>query len=297
MFMKTFNKIVLYARQRRSTTGVHETLKRLMMYWKTRSEITVFLESETARHFADLELPIADLSAKQTSYDLIIVVGGDGSLLGAARLAVQNNIPIIGINRGRLGFLTSIAPNEAETKLDEVLKGAYEEEHRFLLRARIHNENSAIMHEKLALNDVVLRQEDPAMIEFDVFDHKALISHYRADGLIVATPTGSTAYALSGGGPILHPVMDAIVLVPMFPHTLSSRPIVLGTQNALRIHMTTSNESSARLICDGEDHQMIAPGQWICIEKFPDKVRILQPLTYNYYETLRSKLGWETLNF
>ncbi len=294
---KKFNKIVLYARQRRATTGVSETLKRLVTYWQKCKSVTVFLESETARYFSDLTLPIADLSANETPYDLIVVVGGDGSLLGAARLAVQKGIPLVGINRGRLGFLTSISPHEAEAKLDEVFNGAYEEEHRFLLQARIQDENHVILHERLALNDVVLRQEDPAMIEFDVFEQKALISNYRADGLIVATPTGSTAYALSGGGPILHPTMDAITLVPMFPHTLSSRPIVLGTQNSLHIHMSSSNESPARLICDGEDHLMVNPGQWICIEKFPRKVSILQPLTYNYYETLRSKLGWEALNF
>lgn len=294
---KIFHNIVLYARQRRSTSGVAETLKRLMMHWQKSSDVTVFLESETARHFSDLALPIADLSADETPYDLIVVVGGDGSLLGAARLAVQKEIPIIGINRGRLGFLTSISPHEAETKLDEVLNGAYEEEHRFLLQARIQDEKNVTLHERLALNDVVLRQEDPAMIEFEVFDHKALINSYRADGLIVATPTGSTAYSLSGGGPILHPTMDAIALVPMFPHTLSSRPIVLGAKNPISIHMNLSNESPARLICDGEDHLIVTAGQWICIEKFPRKVCILQPLTYNYYETLRSKLGWESLNF
>lgn len=296
--MKTFHKIILYARQRHATSGVYETLQRLTTYWQKCPQVAVFLESETARHFANLSLPIADLNAKDISCDLIVVVGGDGSLLGAARLAVQKGIPIVGINRGRLGFLTSISPNESEEKLDAVFNGAYEEEHRFLLRSRIQDENNKTIHERLALNDVVLTQDDdPSMIEFDVFDKKALISSYRADGLIVATPTGSTAYALSGGGPIIHPTMDAIALVPMFPHTLSSRPIVLGTQNPIRIHLRLPNESSARLICDGEDHMLVKPGQWICIEKFPQKVCILQPLTYNYYETLRSKLGWEALNF
>lgn len=295
--MKKFQKIVLYARQRRSSTGVNETLKRLIAYWENHKKINVFLESETAKNFADFSLPVADFDSKETDYDLIVVVGGDGSLLGAARLAVQQNIPIIGINRGRLGFLTSIAPSEAEKKLDEVFSGHYTEEHRFLLKAEVQNQHNQVLHERLALNDVVLRHADPAMIEFEVFDHEALISSYRADGLIVATPTGSTAYALSGGGPILHPTMDAIALVPMFPHTLSSRPIVLGIPHSLRIYMNISNESSARLICDGEDHLMVEPDQWICIKKYPQKICLLQPLTYNYYETLRSKLGWEALNF
>ncbi len=295
--MKKFNKIVLYARQRRASTGVYETLKRLIAYWENNKKLNIFLESETAKHFADLALPVADFTTTENCYDLIVVVGGDGSLLGAARLAVQQDIPIVGINRGRLGFLTSIAPNEAERKLDEVFSGHYAEEQRFLLKAEVQNKDNQVLHERLALNDVVLRQEDPSMIEFEVFDHEALISSYRADGLIVATPTGSTAYALSGGGPILHPTMDAIALVPMFPHTLSSRPLVLGIPHSLRIYMNSSNESSARLICDGEDHLMVDPDQWICIKKFMRKVRLLQPLTYNYYETLRSKLSWEALNF
>lgn len=299
--MKSFHRIVLYARQHRATSGVYETLKRLMAYWEQHQSVTVFLESETAKHFSDLQVPIVT-EALKASCDLLVVVGGDGSLLGAARLAVQWGIPIVGINRGRLGFLTSIAPQAAEKALDDVFNGQYTMEQRFLLQARIQDENGTIIHQQLALNDIVLTQgEDPAMMEFDVFDQQALINHYRADGLIVATPTGSTAYALSAGGPIIHPTMDAIALVPMFPHTLSSRPIVLGTDHAIQIYLRlpieSSNEMSARLICDGQDHLNVEPGQWIHIERFPQKLSLLQPLGYNYYETLRAKLGWEALNF
>jgi NAD+ kinase len=294
--MKKFHHIVLYARQRRFTSEIYETLKRLMIYLKQNKSMQVFLEAETAQHFNDLSLPIADFNTNKIQYDLIIVVGGDGSLLGASRLAVQKDIPIIGINRGRLGFLTTILPSEIEKELEDVLQGKYEEEHRFLLQAEIQDEHHQVIATKLALNDIVLRQEAPAMIEFKVFDYKTLISSYRADGLIVATPTGSTAYALSGGGPILHPTMDAVALVPMFPHTLSSRPLVLSIPHSLRIYFE-SNQSSAHLISDGDDRLIVEPGQWICIKKYPRKVRLLQPLSYNYYETLRSKLGWEALNF
>lgn len=299
-FMKSFHRIVLYARQHRATFGVHETLQRLTDYWKKASNLQIFLENETAKHFTHLDLPVADLneSTKEKNYDLLVVVGGDGSLLGAARLAVQHQIPIIGINRGRLGFLTTILPEEAEKKLDEVMLGKYEEEHRFLLKACILDDNKNIITEKLALNDVVLRQgEDPAMIEFDVFDDKALICRYRADGLIAATPTGSTAYALSAGGPIVHPTVSVITIVPMFPHTLSSRPIVLGTKKPIYIHLRLPEKSSARLISDGQDHQEMLPNQSIRIEKYPEKLCLLQPLSYNYYETLRSKLSWEAPNF
>ena len=299
--MKSFRRIVLYARQHRATPGVYETLKRLTGYWKDRKDMTIFLESETAAHFTELvtesHLPIADFSEKE-SYDLLIVVGGDGSLLGAARRVVKMDIPIVGINRGRLGFLTSIVPHEAEKKLDEILNGAYEPEYRFLLKVYVKDKNEGIIAEKLALNDAVLMQNNaPFMMEFDVFDQKALISSYRADGLIVATPTGSTAYALSAGGPIIHPTMDAVALVPLSPHTLSSRPIVLGTQNAIQIHLNLPNESSAQLVCDGQNAVIVEPGQWIHIEKHPQKICLLQPTSYNYYETLRSKLGWEAPNF
>jgi NAD+ kinase len=314
--MKSFQKIVLYARQHRANPGIYETLERLTHYWQKRRGLSVFLESETASHFTALDLPVADFSLPDVSYDLLVVVGGDGSLLGAARLAVQKNIPIIGINRGRLGFLTSISPQDAEKKLDEVLGGSYEIEERFLLQAQVYDKNAKEnpLYETLALNDIVLTQgDDPFMIEFDVYCMRSsvpknkniqiqklensLISHYRADGLIVATPTGSTAYALSAGGPIIHPTMDAIALVPMFPHTLSSRPIVLGTENAIQIHLCLQEESVAHLIADGQERIAVASEQWIEIKKFPQKLSLLQPFGYHYYETLRSKLNWESRNF
>lgn len=309
MSTKSFHKIILYARQHRATSGVYETIQRLAVYWHKRPELAVFLESETARHleqhyhdFKALNLPVLSLDELQEDEKntVLVVIGGDGSLLSAARTAVQKNLPIIGINRGRLGFLASINPDEAEQKLDEVFRGIYDEEQRFLLHACIRNKNT-IVYEGLALNDIVLTQGDePCMIEFDVFDHKTLISHYRADGLIVATPTGSTAYALSGGGPILHPSIEVITLVPMFPHTLSSRPIVLGTQDtshSLHIHLRSSNESSCRMVYDGQENQIIQPDSWMDIKKYPKKLRLLQPLSYNYYDTLRSKLGWEAPHF
>lgn len=309
MNTKSFHKIILYARQHRATSGVYETIQRLVSYWGKRPELAIFLESETAKHLAQHYQDFNMLNLSVLSIDdlpdnekntVLVVIGGDGSLLSAARVAVQKNLPIMGINRGRLGFLASITPDEAEQKLDDVFRGTYEEEQRFLLHACIRNDKK-IVYDGLALNDVVLTQGDePCMIAFDVFDHKTLISHYRADGLIVATPTGSTAYALSGGGPILHPSMDAITLVPMFPHTLSSRPIVLGTQDAshsLHIHLSPNNESSCRIAYDGQENQIIQPDYWIDIKKYPRKLRLLQPLSYNYYDTLRSKLGWEAPHF
>jgi len=292
--MKPFQRIVLYARQHRATSGVYETLKRLKAHWQKRKTLEIFLESETAHYFSDLDLPVADLDGSDAGYDLLVVVGGDGSLLSAAKLAVTKNIPVVGINRGRLGFLTPIVPDEAEKKLDEILEGNYKEERRFLLQAQIWDDGLK-QYESLALNDIVLMPgEEPYMIEFEVFEQKTLISGYRADGLIVATPTGSTAYALSGGGPILQPHLEAIALVPMFPHTLSSRPIVLSTKNAIEIRLLASNEFSAHLSCDGQERQIVAPGQWVHIEKFPETLCLLQPVEYSYYETLRSKLGWET---
>jgi NAD+ kinase len=226
-------------------------------------------------------------------HDLIIVIGGDGSLLSAARLAVNVNTPVIGINRGRLGFLTDILPNEMETQLGAVLNGHYEEEKRFLLHTRIFDEDH-VYFEGDALNDVVLsRGKETHLIEFSVYVGQQLVSHYRSDGMILSTPTGSTAYALSAGGPIMHPHLNAIVLVPMFSHSLSSRPLVIDGEAKIELHISHFNESDLRISCDGHESRMVKPGQKVAVQKNHQHLRLLHPLDYHYYDTLRSKLGWE----
>ncbi|KGT48438.1 inorganic polyphosphate/ATP-NAD kinase [Acinetobacter sp. HR7] len=223
--------------------------------------------------------------------DLVIVVGGDGSLLHAARALVKYNIPVVGVNRGRLGFLTDIKPTEVIFKLDQVLKGEFQIERRFLLELEIRSKNE-IIHDAIALNDVVLHSgKSVHMIDFELNIDGQYVYRQHSDGLIVATPTGSTAYALSGGGPIVHPTMDAIVLVPMHPHTLSSRPIVVGGQSEIKL-VIRENRVPPMVSADGQHSIALNIGDTIHIRKHPFKLQLLHPPGYDFYNACRTKLGW-----
>jgi NAD+ kinase len=283
-----FRKVALFGRQR--VEGIEETLLAVRDYL-ANIPIEVVLEPDTAELIPDADLPVFSKDLICKNCDLLIVVGGDGSMLNAAHIAINYGLPVLGINRGRLGFLTDIRPDELY-KVNEVLAGRYIEENRFLLQAEI--EMTDQVKKMIALNDVVLLPGNIAhMIEFEVRINNQVICTQRADGIIVATPTGSTAYALSGGGPILHPQLDAIVLVPMFPHTLSSRPIVVKSDSEITIHLSAQTEVSPRVSCDGQERIPLAAGGIIKIKKNPKTLRLIHPLDYNYYQTLREKLGWE----
>lgn len=290
MTKQKFKRVILYARQHRANQGVNETLHRLVEYLQDQ-HIDTFIDIDTASSF-DLSLPVLARDKMGQKHDLIIVVGGDGSLLSAARMAITVNVPVIGINRGRLGFLTDILPQSIETQLGEILAGHYTEEQRFLLQTRIHDDESTYFQGD-ALNDVVLgRGTETHLIEFDVYINQQFVSHYRADGLIFATPTGSTAYALSAGGPIMHPQLNAMVMVPMFSHSLSSRPLVFDGQAVIDVRIGKNNESDLQISCDGHESRLVKPGQHVAIEKNPQFLRLLHPCDYHYYDTLRIKLGW-----
>ncbi|KTC65704.1 NAD kinase (plasmid) [Legionella adelaidensis] len=286
----TFQRIILYARQHRANQGVNETLHRLIDYLAA-NHFATYQDEETAHSF-NLPLPILQRDQMHNKSDLIVVVGGDGSLLSAARMAIKVDVPVIGINRGRLGFLTDISPHKMEQQLDEILSGKFQEESRFLLNTSISDEKTQ-HYQCDALNDVVLsRGTETHLIEFDVYINKQFVSHYRADGLIVSTPTGSTAYSLSAGGPIMHPQINAMIIVPMFSHSLSSRPLVFDGQSEVEIHISESNESELQISCDGHESGIVKPGQNILIRKNKQQLRLLHPNEYHYYDTLRIKLGW-----
>lgn len=228
------------------------------------------------------------------SCDLVIVVGGDGTLLGAARELAPCKVPVLGINRGNLGFLTDIKPDQACEKIAEVLNGQYTVESRFLVDAFVRRKGQPV-GEGSALNDVILHPGKAArLIRFDLYVEGEFVYNQRSDGLIVATPTGSTAYSLSGGGPIMHPKLDALVLVPMFPHTLTSRPIVIDGNLEIKIVIDERNETYPNISCDGQSSIACSPGDVITIRKKPQKLKLVHPLSYNFYETCRSKLGWGT---
>jgi NAD+ kinase len=290
MTKQRFNRVILYARQHRANQDVNETMQRLMDYLSLQ-KIDTFIDSDTAVNF-DIKLPVLPRDAMQPQHDLIVVVGGDGSLLSAARMAIKVNVPVIGINRGRLGFLTDISPQEIEAQLGGVLAGEYTEENRYLLHMCIYDDTTTHFKGD-ALNDVVLsRGNETHLIEFDVYINQQFVSHYRSDGLILATPTGSTAYALSAGGPIMHPQLNAMVMVPMFSHSLSSRPLVIDGEASVDLHISESNELDLQLSCDGHESCLIKPGQRVTIEKNKQQLRLLHPSNYSYYDTLRIKLGW-----
>jgi NAD+ kinase len=270
--------------------GVKETLRALIDYLRHLNH-AIIVETETAESLSDASL--STISRDQIGYccDLLIVVGGDGSLLNAAHAVVGQETPVLGINRGSLGFLTDIHPTEL-AKIQAILQGEYILEKRFLLTVNVTLQGKQIGQDN-ALNEVALiPNTTPHMIEFEIYIDDQFVCSQNSDGLIIATPTGSTAYALSGGGPILHPQLDAIVLVPMFPHTLSSRPIVVEGNRRIDIMISSSNTASPRISCDGQAYINSPAGSQLTIVKKTQPLNLIHPTDYNYYETLRSKLHW-----
>ena len=221
--------------------------------------------------------------------DLAIVIGGDGTLLSSAREMVDAGIPLLGINLGRLGFLVDISPEDMLGTLGAVLDGHYEQDSRFLLRCEIGDKEP-----QLALNDVVLHKWNIArMIEFETWVNGKFIDTQRSDGMIISTPTGSTAYALSGGGPLLAPSLDAIAMVPICPHTLSNRPIVVHGNSQILISVCGKTDPDhVRVTCDGQASLRIDPGEKVRVHKHPVPLRLLHPTGHDHYQILRAKLGW-----
>lgn len=224
--------------------------------------------------------------------DLVIVVGGDGSLLHAARDMVDLDVPILGVNRGRLGFLTDISPNEMEDRVADVLDGNYVATERFMLEAEVQRNNS-IVDSGIALNDVILESGGSVrMIEFELVINGQFVYSQRADGLIIATPTGSTAYALSGGGPIVHPGLEAIDIVPINPHTLSNRPILVDAKSVLEVHIPISNTVEPLVVCDGQHYLQASLGDVIQVRRKDKALKLLHPVEHDFYATCRTKLNW-----
>lgn len=283
-----FKTVGIYGRVK--NPGVIDSLKALIAFLRQLEQDFV-VEKETGQLINDSSLTLVDDDQLSSHCNLIMVVGGDGSLLYAAHAVVRDEIPVLGINRGRLGFLTDIHPTELD-KIKSILEGDFLLEKRFLLsaHAKLHGET---LGESNALNEVALiPASTPHMNEFEIYIDDQFVCSQNSDGLIIATPTGSTAYALSGGGPILHPHLDAIVLVPMFPHTLTMRPIVVDGNQRITVIVTPNNSYSPRLTCDSQGFINIPPGGHITIQKKPERLHLIHPLDYSYYETLRSKLHW-----
>ena len=254
----------------------------------------VLIEADTATNTGITEHVIADYAAIGQQADLAVVMGGDGTMLGAARQLAVTRVPLIGINHGRLGFITDIPLHTANDALASVLKGNFEIEERMLLESRVVRDGK-IMFSGLAVNDVVLnRAGRGGMIEVRVELDGVFMYSQRADGLIVATPTGSTAYSLSANGPIVHPQLNAILLVPVAPQTLSNRPIVLPDTGTLSLTITALGrvESGASVHFDMQTWSDCQPGDRIDVRRAQHTVRFVHPTGYSIFSTLRRKLYW-----
>ncbi|HVN43455.1 MAG TPA: NAD(+)/NADH kinase [Steroidobacteraceae bacterium] len=222
---------------------------------------------------------------------LLVAVGGDGTMLHAAHMAAQADVPVLGINRGRLGFLADVGPERMVESVDEALAGHCPQDRRMLLRATVSAGGHSVS--ALALNDVVVaKRETGRMVDIRSWVDDTYVNTHSGDGFLVATSTGSTAYSLSCGGPIVHPSLNALVLVPICPHTLSDRPIVVGGDSIIGIEIADRFEARAQVVCDGVVLCDLEPGERLRIERAPVSVTFLHPPGHNYYRILRSKLNW-----
>ncbi len=270
---------------------VRETLSRLVDFLRSSGR-TILVEKGTRAAEVPGDLQAVSKEEIGAKSDLIIVIGGDGSMLHAARDMVEFDVPLLGVNRGRLGFLTDILPSEMEQRVADVLNGSYVITRRFMLECDLLREDKVI-ESGVALNDVVLQARNSIrMIEFSLTINDQYVYTQRSDGLIVSTPTGSTAYALSGGGPIIHPNINAINLVPINPHMLSNRPIVVDGDSLLEILIEKENSVLPQAVCDGQTYLQAEPGDRLIVRKKEKQISLLHPVQHDFYETCRTKLHW-----
>lgn len=250
----------------------------------------VMMDRRTARSSRCGNSTVLPLNELGKQSDVCIVAGGDGTMLGIGRELAQHGTPLIGINQGRLGFITDIAQNDYQNVLPDMLLGAVREDRRALMVGNILRGDHCLI-EALAMNDVVVnRGSTSGMIEMRVEVDGRFVANYRADGMIVATPTGSTAYSLSAGGPLLHPQLPGLALVPISPHTLSNRPIVLAAPSEIAITFVAGRRASANF--DMQSRTGLEHGDQIIIRRSSQEVCFLHPEDWNYFDTLRGKLHW-----
>lgn len=283
-----FKKVALLGLPRKGNS-FKQTISRLVKFLKL-NDCEVYVEERISKvyNISDVKsLPYDELGAIS---DLAIVVGGDGSMLGASRSLAKYKVPVIGVNRGHLGFLTDLKPTNFENDLKEVLEGKYIVEKRPLLEISVV-EDGIILESYQALNEAVIHPKKIAhMIEFEVYIDDAFMNSQKADGMIISSPTGSTAYALSAGGPIMTPDIKAFCLIPMFPHTLSNRPIVINNDHKVTIDFL--GDEGSEVAIDGQVTVNVSPHQKIVISKSKIELTLIHLKNYSYYYVLREKLGW-----
>jgi NAD+ kinase len=252
--------------------------------------ITVSLESSTADHCNISGFTTLGMDDIGDNVDLAIVLGGDGTMLSVARKLADSHIPLIGVNQGRVGFLTDINSANMLNDMRHILAGDYSIEERILLNATVFRDGQLIMTGR-AMNDVVINKAGMSrLIELEVNIDEQFVHRQRSDGLILATPTGTTAYALSAGGPILHPTLDAITLVPICPHTLSNRPIAIHSNSKVQINLVHGDDAGVHL--DGHLQLALLAGDQLLVQRDEKTVSLLHPIGHSHYDMLRQKLNW-----
>jgi len=278
-----FLRVGLYIR--RDDPVIEHAVIKVVEFLKSKS-LTMFI-NEPLSFLTDLD--VISINDFPEHCDLSIAIGGDGTILSVSRALAGTTLPIVGINVGRLGFLADLTLNKLEQQLTAILEGQYREDTRFLLQASINDAGPS----GIAMNDIVVHaHQSLRMIEFETYINGHFLNSQRADGLVVATPTGSTAYAMSAGGPILDVDLDAIVLASVSPHALSNRPLVVAASNTIDIFISEQNYTNAMVTCDGRPGQVLQPGDTIRIERHKNKIKLLHLEDHDHYSILRAKLEW-----
>lgn len=269
--------------------AVRDTVRQLVDFLRQKSSEVLFDQS------AEGLIENTDCVSRETlaqQSDLAIVVGGDGTFLSAVRSLADYGTPVLGINLGRLGFLVDISPDTMLEHLQQILDGQYVDESRFLLEAEVIRAGETVARAD-AFNDVVVHIRDVArMIEFETYINGQFVNFQRSDGLVISTPTGSTAYALSSGGPLLHATLDAMVLVPICPHTLSNRPLVINANSTVEVVIGDSKQTTSQVTFDGQTAFDVIAGDKIVVRKKQNIIHLIHPASYDYYDILRAKLHW-----
>lgn len=286
-----FKRIVLITNA--ETRKIAETLNSLIVYLQNNA-IDFILDASSSALANQPGFPGIEDNETNVNCDLAIAIGGDGTMLKAAHFAYHHDIPLLGINRGRLGFLADIPADAMAEHLDPIFAGTFVEDERFLLHVEVLRKGQSLLKNS-AFNDVIIHKWNIAkLIEFETYVDNNFVHRQRSDGLIVCSPTGSTAYALSGGGPILYPSLNALALVPICPHALTNRPIVIDGNSLVEIVVGTREIDQARLSCDGDVELELAPRDQIHVRKKDKKIRLIHPKNHDHFSILRAKLQWGT---
>jgi len=272
-------------------TAIHTTLTEVIEYLSSR-ERQVILDQCCADLIGEHSFDVYKASELGQHCDLVIAIGGDGTMLMASNILCDFNIPLLGINLGRVGFLADIPADDIANSMDDILKGDYVEDVRSLLWGEVFRDGKCV-YEGYAFNDIVIQKWNIArLVELETYINGAFVHTHRSDGMIISSPTGSTAYALAAGGPVVHPSLDALILVPICPHSVTNRPIVVDGNSHIEIIVSTKEDDQARLTFDGEIKLELTSNDRVRVKKKDKEIKLIHPLGHDQFHILREKLHW-----